>query len=137
MASVTGTEPDTMTVTEAECRWAMLGYLGAIFFGPVAPLIVRFSEGRRSPFVRRHVTQSLNLTLTFLLYLLSAVIIAGLLAVDSLITALAIMGPIVIAAWLFVVVQLVRCAIAADRASFREPPSWMCAPIVGSPRSGG
>jgi uncharacterized Tic20 family protein len=133
MASVTGTEPDMTTVTEAECRWAMLGYLGAIFFGPVAPLIVRFSKGRRSPFVLRHATQSLNLTLTFLLYLLSAVIIAGLLAMDSLMTALAIMGPIVIAAWLFVLVQLIWCAIAADRASFRELPRWMCASIVTSP----
>jgi uncharacterized Tic20 family protein len=133
VASVTGTESSTMTVTETECRWAMLSYLGAIFFGPIAPLIVLFGEGRKSAFVRQHVIHALNLTLTFLLYLISALIIAGLLAMDTLTTAMVIMGPVIIAAWLLVLVQLVWCGRVADRGGFRPLPRWMCASIIGGP----
>lgn len=133
MASVTGTGETTMTLTETECRWAMLSYLGAIFFGPIAPLIVRFGEGRRSDYVRRHTTHALNLTLTFLLYLVSALIVTGLLATVSLVTAAAIMGPVLLAAWLVVLAQLVWCGRVADRGEFRELPRWMCATIITDP----
>jgi uncharacterized membrane protein len=120
----------TMTVTETEGHWAMLACLGAIFLGPVAPLLVLLAEGRRSPFVRQHVVQALNLTLTFLLYGVSALIVTGLLALDTLIVALAVMAPVFLAGWLVMLTQLIRGAAAATRGTFRELPRWMCATLV-------
>jgi uncharacterized Tic20 family protein len=131
MASFTGTGPaTTMTVTETETQWAAIANLGAIFLGPFAPLIVWLAEGRRSPFVRQHVTQALNLTLTFLFYGISAVIATGLLALASPVIAFTLMALILVAGWILMVVQLIRGAREASRAAFSELPHWMCATIV-------
>jgi uncharacterized Tic20 family protein len=120
-----------VTVTETECHWAMLGYLGAVFLGPVAPWLVWLAEGRRSSYVRQHINQTLNLTLTCALYALSALIVAGLLALDTPVAALAIMGPVVAAGWLVALVYLVRGATAAARGTYRTFPTWICSPLVG------
>jgi uncharacterized Tic20 family protein len=109
----------------------MLSYLGAIFLGPIAPWLVLLAEGRRSPYVRQHVTQALNLTLTIALYSVSALIVAGLLALDTPVAALAIMGPVAVAGWLVAVVHLVRGAYAASRGVFRLFPVWICSQLVG------
>jgi uncharacterized Tic20 family protein len=126
----TVTRPVTVSATETESHWAMIACLGAIFLGPFAPLLVWLAEGRRSPFVRAHVIQALNLTLTFLLYTLSALIVTGLLALASLVTALVIISAVFAAGWAFMVVQLIRCASAARLGAFLELPRWACATII-------
>lgn len=128
MTTITG--PMTMTVTETESQWAASASLGAIFLGPFAPLIVWLAEGRRSPFVREHVTQALNLTLTFLFYGISAVIVTGLLTLASPVVAFTLMAVILAAGWILMVIQLIRCAMTASRGTFTELPHWMCATIV-------
>ena len=123
--------PMPVTVTETECHWAMLGYLGAIFLGPIAPWLVWLAEGRRSSYVRQHIDQALNLTLTCALYGVSTLIVAGLLALDTPVVAIVIMGPVAFAGWLVALVHLVRGATAAARGTFREFPVWICSPLVG------
>ena len=68
----------------AEARPAMLGYVGAIFLGPLIPLVLYMIARRRSPFRRFHAAMALNLSLTGLLYALCCLILAGLLLLDSL-----------------------------------------------------
>lgn len=126
-ATATGAEPMT---TETDSHWAVLAYLGAIFLGPLAPLVILAAGRRRSAFVRQHVVQALNLTLTFGLYALSALIVTGLLALDTLAAALIVMAPVFVAGWLLMLIQLVRCATAATRGTFHDIPRWMCATLV-------
>lgn len=123
----TGAEPMT---TETDSHWAVVACLGAIFLGPIAPLFILATGGRRSSFVRQHVVQALNLTLTFALYAVSATIVTGLLALDTLAAALIVMAPVFAAGWLLMLIQLVRCATAAARGTFHGVPRWMCATLV-------
>ncbi len=106
-----------------------IGYLGAICLGPLPPLAV-FAASRRDPFARRHAVQALNAALTWLLYLVCAVIAGGVLAMVSLTVALAIMIPVTVAGWLVMAMLLVRAAAAAIRGGFRELPGWACATLV-------
>lgn len=115
---------------ETEELWAMLSYLGAIFLGPFAPLVVFLTKRRRSPFVRAHATQALNVTLTCTFYALSGLIAGGLLALDSPTAALSVMLPIATVGWLIMLVQLIRGGISANRGEFREIPRWINSPLV-------
>jgi uncharacterized Tic20 family protein len=121
-----------MTVTETERHWAMTACLGTVFLGPFAPIIVWIAEGRRSPFVRRCVVQALNVTLTLLIYAVCLLIATGLLSLASSTVALTLMSLILAAGWLFLVVEMIRSAAAADRGGFREAPHWACATFVKS-----
>lgn len=58
---VAGVQP----LTDSDQRmWAMLGHLGGILIGFIAPLIVMLVYGERSPFVRRHAVEALNFQIT-------------------------------------------------------------------------
>ena len=116
--------------TDSEELWATLSYLGAIFLGPFVPLGMYLSMRHRSVFLRCHITQALNITLTCLLYAVSGTIIGGLLAFDNVNDALLIMGPVAAAGWLVMLAHLVLNAAAASRGDFRRAPSWICAPLV-------
>jgi uncharacterized membrane protein len=105
--------------------WAASSYVAAIVFWLAAPLAVFLTRGRRSEFVRRHAVQAFRLTLTVTVFAISGLIVAGLLAVDSPLDALYIMGPVgfvfaVVALW-----YLVRAAAAARRGQFYLVPSWL------------
>jgi hypothetical protein len=115
---------------DTEELWATLGYLGAIFLGPVIPLGMYLSMRHRSAFLRCHTTQALNITLTCLLYAVSGTIIGGLLAFDNANDALFIMAPVAAAGWLVMLTHLVLDAAAASRGDFRLTPSWICTPLV-------
>jgi uncharacterized Tic20 family protein len=115
---------------DTEELWATLGYLGAIFLGPVIPLGMYLSMRHRSAFLRCHTTQALNITLTCLLYAVSGTIIGALLAFDNTNDALLIMGPVAAAGWLVMLTYLVLGAAAASRGDFRPAPSWICTPLV-------
>ncbi len=115
---------------QQEQTLSVLCYLGAIFLGPVPPLIVYLRRRRDSPFVRRHAAQALNVALTWLLYAVSGAIAGALLALSSVNTTLAIMVPVTAAAWLIMLAQLIRGAVTASRGGFREMPAWICSPLV-------
>jgi uncharacterized Tic20 family protein len=107
------------------------GYLGAIFLGPVIPLIVYASStARRSPFLRWHAATAVNLSLSCLLYGLCGVILGGLLALDSITVAVIIAAPLCFAIWLIMLRYLLRGVAAANRGERYDIPSWICARLV-------
>jgi hypothetical protein len=110
--------------------YGAFSYLGAILTGPVLPLFVYVSRRRASPFVRWHAAQALNVTLTFLLYLLCGAITGFLLSLDSARAALWVMVPIAVIGWLIMARHLVRAAAAAAGGDFLEIPAWICSPFV-------
>ena len=117
-------------VPEAEVRSATFGYLGAIFSGPLIPLVAYAIGRRRSPFRRFHAAMALNLSLTGVLYALCCLILCGLLLLDSLTTALVVVIPIVFGLWLSVLKYLIRGIGAANRGERYDVPSWICARIA-------
>ena len=65
---------------DSEVTLATLGYLGAVFPGPVIPLGVYLIGRRISPFTRYHAAMALNQSLTGLLYAVCCLILGGVLA---------------------------------------------------------
>ena len=109
---------------------ATFGYLGAIFLGPVIPLVVYAIRSRRSPFLRYHAVAAVNLSLTAALYGLCCLILGGLLLLDSVTVALIVALPIGLVIWVSTLRYLIRGAIAANRGERSEAPDWICAHIV-------
>src|SRR4051794_8441717 len=59
-----------------ERTWAMLGHLGGILFGFLAPLVVLLIQGPKSPFVRRQAVESLNFQIALIIaYIVSFVLV--------------------------------------------------------------
>jgi uncharacterized Tic20 family protein len=114
----------------AEARPAMFGYLAAIFLGPLVPLVLYMIGRRRSPFRRFHAATALNLSLTGLLYALCCLILGGMLLLDSLTAAVAVVIPVAVVIWLSELKHLIRGIGAANRGERYEPPAWICARIA-------
>jgi hypothetical protein len=115
---------------DAEVTVARLGYLGAVFTGPVIPLGVYLIGRRISPFTRYHAAMALNQSLTGLLYAVCCLILGGLLVLDSLDVALAVALPIAVWLWVCTLGFLVRGLAAANRGEPNAAPAWICARIV-------
>ncbi len=115
---------------DSEELWAMLSYLGVIFLGFLAPLAIYLAKRGTSRYVRHHAARSLNLSITGTLFNLSALIIGGMLALDTVAVALIIVVPLATALWLTTLVYLVRAAIAADRGEQAGIPGWLCVPMI-------
>jgi uncharacterized Tic20 family protein len=107
-----------------------LSYAGVIVTGPVVPLVVYLGARHRSPFVRQHAAQALNVALTWLLYAVSGAIIGALLSLSTARAALLVMVPLAVIGWLIMVTYLVLAAIAAGRGGFRRIPAWVCSVLV-------
>jgi uncharacterized Tic20 family protein len=117
-------------VRDGEVTSATTGYLGAIFLGPVIPLVVYLTGGRRSPFLRYHAAKALNLSLTVALYAVCCLILGALLLLDSLTAALIVVIPIGFVIWLIMLRYLLRGVGAASRDEPFEVPDWICARLV-------
>ena len=117
-------------ITLAEARPAMLGYLAAIFLGPLIPLVLYLIGRHTSPFRRFHAAMAFNLSLTGLLYALCCVILCGLLLLDSLTVALAVTIPVALGFWLMVLKYMIRGIGAAHRGELYEVPAWICAQVA-------
>lgn len=115
---------------ESDQLWSMLAYLGMIFFQFVPPLVIYLAKRRQSPFVRSHAAQALNLWITAFLYTLSCLILGGLLALDTIATALAVGLPLACLVWASAVVYAVVGGVSASRGRQRELPGWICSPLV-------
>jgi Domain of unknown function (DUF4870) len=115
---------------DAEVRLASLAYLGAIFLGPVIPLVLYLTGSRTRPSLRYHAARALNLSVTGLLYGLCCLILGGLLLLDSLTVALVVAVPIGVVIWLTVLTYLIRGIGAANRGEEYEVPGWICAPMA-------
>ncbi len=117
-------------VHDGDVTSATFGYLGAIFLGPVIPLIVYAIRARRSPFLRYHAAAAVNLSLTCTLYVVCCAILGGLLALDSVTVALIIAVPLVFGLWVSMLRYLLRGVVAANHDEQYDIPSWICARIV-------
>lgn len=122
--------PGGPRVRDRNVTAATFGYLGAIFLGPVIPLIVYLSVARRSPVARYHAATAVNLSLTFLLYAVCCAILGGLLALDNITAALIFGLGLIWLFWLSMLRYLIRGVIAASRGEKNEIPGWICARIV-------
>jgi uncharacterized Tic20 family protein len=112
-----------------EAKPAMLGYLAAIFFGPLIPLVIYLIARQRSPFRRFHAATALNLSVTGLLYAVCCLILCGMLLLDSLTVALVVVIPIAFGIWLSMMKYLIRGIGAAHAGERYEVPGWICAQI--------
>jgi uncharacterized Tic20 family protein len=130
MTSKPASEEDLARVRDGDMTSATFGYLGAIFLGPVIPLVVYALRARRSPFLRYHAATAVNLSLTGALYALCCLILGGLLLLDSITAALIVALPVGFAIWVSMLRYLVRGVIAANRGERHEVPDWICAHIV-------
>jgi uncharacterized membrane protein len=103
-----------------------VSYAAALCGWLIAPLAVYLTVGRRSEFVRQHAAQAFRFTLAVTLFAVSGGIVAAMLALNSPMYALLIMGPLMFAFWLVALGYLVRAARAARRGDFYPLPSWIC-----------
>jgi uncharacterized protein len=118
---------------DADVTSATFGYLGAIFLGPIIPLVIYLLKAKRSAFMRFHAATAVNLSLTAALYGISCLILGGLLLADSITVALVIALTLGFVLWLTMLKYLIRGVIAANRGEEFEVPSWICARIVPLP----
>jgi uncharacterized Tic20 family protein len=62
-------------LTSDETTWSMLGHLGGIVLGFIAPLIVMLTKGTESPYTRYHSVEALNFQITIAIgYVISTVL---------------------------------------------------------------
>jgi uncharacterized Tic20 family protein len=132
MTSKTAAQPDLARVRDgnSDIMAAEFGYLGAIFLGPVVPLLVYAFRARRSAFMRYHAATAANLSLTGTLYGVCCLILGGLLLLDSLTAALIVALPVGFAIWVSMLRYLIRGAAAANRGEQYRVPDWICARII-------
>lgn len=107
-------------VSDDDKTWSLMAYVGQFLVGAIAPAIVLVGKGR-SPFVRKHAAQGLNMGLAsvavwFVFGLLS-------LAVEALIWV-----PLLFTA--VVMFFLVYAGRAANRGEFRRVPAAVAWPLL-------
>ena len=124
-------EPASLPVTDAnDHRLAMLSYLGVPFLGPMIPLGVYLTRRRGSAFVRSHSAQALNLSITALLYTVCILILATMLALDSVVVALVVGVALAAALWLATLGYVILAGCRANRGHSYRIPGWLCATLV-------
>jgi uncharacterized protein len=115
---------------EDDQLWAMVAYLGLIFFAFLPPAAVYLIKRGESAYVRYHAAQALNLWITVFCYTLSFVIIGGILMLDTVSAGLSIGIPLIVAAGVAMLGYAVRGAAAASRGSEYRLPNWICVQMV-------
>jgi hypothetical protein len=109
-----------------DVRNAVLAYLGVAIGGVLPPIAVYLLSRRRSAFARGHADEALRVSWAAAAYGICALIIAAMLALDSVEVALIVVAPLAFALWLVLVVFLVRAARAAARGEPRQEfPGWL------------
>ncbi|MEU6035382.1 DUF4870 domain-containing protein [Actinomadura sp. NPDC047616] len=102
-----------------DTTWALMAYVGQFVVSVIAPLVVYVGRGR-SPFVRWHAAQGLNMAVAAVAMWL----VGGLL---SLLAEVMIWLPLAFTAVTFVF--LVYAARAANRGEFRRVPPFIAWPL--------
>ncbi|MFB4303442.1 DUF4870 domain-containing protein [Actinomadura sp. NTSP31] len=107
-------------VSDDDRTWSLMAYLGQFLVGAIAPGIVYLGKAR-SPFVRRHAAQGLNIGIAAI----AVWIVGGLL---SLAVEVLIWVPLLFTA--VVLFFLVYAARAANRGEFRAVPAVVAWPLI-------
>jgi uncharacterized protein len=123
-----GPEPFDGPTTPDERQWAMLAYLGMFVTGFIAPLLVYLLRKDQSRFLRFHGAQALNLSIAvYAVYIASWIVITILSLISGIFTIL-FLAPF--AFFIFVVINLVKTAIAANQGQSPVLPNYLAWPIV-------
>src|SRR5215472_14487973 len=93
--------------------WALLAYLLTIVAGVLAPLIVYLVKMNESRYVRYHAAQSLNMSITALIYGFAAFFVGLIAAIATKGWGLVLIVPLFIAYGLAQLVYLILAAVAA------------------------
>ena len=110
--------PASVPLSTGSARnWAMAahlsGFLAAyVALGFLGPLVVLLAVGNRSPYVRRHAVEALNFNLTWLIYIIGALILAFLLIGIPILIALGVA---------YLVLVVVAAVAASDGRDYRYP----------------
>ena len=120
-----GPPPGAAPASRREVHVAMLAYLGVPFTLCLLPLALYLANLRGHSFARWHAGQALNLAVTALLYTVCGLIVAGVLALDSVQVATLIAVPLLALLWISVLVVLVRAASAASQGEQQPVPRWL------------
>ena len=107
-------------VADDERTWSLMAYVGQFLIGAAAPAIVLVGKGR-SPFVRGHAAQGLNMGLASI----AVWFVFGLL---SLVAEVLIWVPLLFTA--VVMFFLVYAGRAANRGEFRRVPAAVAWPLL-------
>jgi uncharacterized protein len=116
--------PASLRPSRREVRLAEFSYLGVAIAG-ISPLAVYLMNRRRSAFARQHAAEALRMAFAAVLYGFCAVIIATMLALDSVEVAVIVASTLAVALWLVMVVFLVRAVRAARTGERYEFPGWL------------
>ncbi|WP_026341776.1 DUF4870 domain-containing protein [Actinomadura atramentaria] len=103
-----------------ELNWALMAYIGQFVIGALAPAIVYFGK-IRSPYVRRHAAQGMNMGIASAVVWLAGLLLAQLVAVFAWI-------PVLFTGALFF--YLVYAGRAAVRGEFRRVPVPLAWPLL-------
>ena len=125
-----GTRSRTRPVASEDAHWAMLAYLTVPIFGCIVSLAIYLLSLRGSRWLRAHAAQALNVWLTWLLYNISALIVGGLLALDSARVALTVVLPLAAILWLVTLAYLIRAARLASQGREYALPRWLCSRMI-------
>ncbi len=85
---------------QQDMLWGVFAHLGGLLFGPLAPLGVWLAWRRRSPFLARSAKEALNMQISFLVYLVVALVCVTL--------GFGIALPVVVVTWFVLMVLATR-----------------------------
>ena len=110
--------------------WALLSYLLTFVAGLLAPLVVYLVKMNESRYVRYHAAQSLNMSITALIYGFAAFFVGLIVAIATKGWGLALIVPLFIAYAAAHLVYLILAAIAANRGEYYQVPVIISLPMV-------
>jgi uncharacterized Tic20 family protein len=106
--------------TPDERQWAMLGHIGQVVVGFIAPLVVYLSKKDESAFCRHHGAQALNFGITQAVY-----------SVINFILVFLIIGFVT---WpvqaIAAIVFMIMAGMAANRGEYYRYPAFMAWPMI-------
>ncbi|MDX6743487.1 DUF4870 domain-containing protein [Actinocorallia sp. A-T 12471] len=117
-----GFPPYPQGPTSEDTTWSLLGYLGQFLFGVFAPLVVFLMYKDRSPFVRWHAAQSLNLGIAAIGY--------SLILIPVTIVTLGLGALLYIPLGIAEIIYLILAAVGASRGEWYRFPAVVAWPLV-------
>ncbi|GAA4075134.1 DUF4870 domain-containing protein [Actinomadura miaoliensis] len=119
-------------VRSDDTTWALMCYVLTIAVGFLGPLVLYFVKKNESPFVRHHAAQSLNMQITYLLHVIIALVVGGVLALvfqhpaPLVIVFVPVLLFHMVAQW----VLLILGAVRANQGVANRFPTWLCFRMV-------
>lgn len=110
--------------------WSLLSYVLTIVVGFLAPLVIYAIKLNESRYVRFHAAQSLNMTLTGMIYAFGGFLIALILAILTHGYALFLIVPAFVIYAIAHLVYLIMAAVAANRGEYYRVPTLIALPLV-------